>query len=100
MGFSVAQYIVGCQDGGVAAAGSIALMVRDVRAWLIVGDTDVVVIICTVGTYDKSRLYQLALHLEHLTGWSLTRLISLGDLCLRVFFRLLFGMGFLAVERN
>jgi F0F1-type ATP synthase assembly protein I len=51
-------------------------------------------------TFSLGLIIRSALHLGHLTGWSLTRLISTGELFLRVFFRLLFGMGFLAVERD
>ena len=51
-------------------------------------------------TLSSSFTLTVSLHLGHLTGWSLTRLISIGDLFLRVFFRLLFSMGFLAVERD
>ena len=51
-------------------------------------------------TFSVGLTIGVSLHLGHLTGWSLTRLISVGDLFLRVFFRLLFSMGFLAVERD
>jgi hypothetical protein len=51
-------------------------------------------------TLSSSFTLTVSLHLGHLTGWSLTRLISVGDLFLRVFFRLFFSVGFLAVERN
>jgi hypothetical protein len=51
-------------------------------------------------TFSVGLIIRLALHLEHLTAWSLTRLISVGDLFLRMFFRLLFGMGFLALKRD
>ena len=37
-------------------------------------------------TFSVDLITRLALHLEHLTGWSLTRLISIGRLFLGGFF--------------
>jgi len=37
-------------------------------------------------TFSVGLIIRLALHLEHLTGWSLTRLISIGRLFLGGFF--------------
>ena len=51
-------------------------------------------------TFSVGLIIRSSLHLGYWTGWSLTRLIIVGDLFLRVFFRLLFVMGFLAVERD
>jgi hypothetical protein len=51
-------------------------------------------------TFSVGLIIRLALHLGHLAEWSFTCLISVGDLFLKMFFRLLFGMGFLAVKRD
>ena len=61
------------------------------------------VLLQTRRTFSVGSIIRSSLHLEHLTVWSFTRLISSGSKLLIRFFRvsvlLLFGMGFLAVER-